>query len=65
MATTIQISDNTKQILESLKEKKNIKSYDLLLQNILKKHTKMPDSMFGSLKGMKWKKEDRANLDEL
>ncbi len=62
MTTTIQISDTTKQILESLKEKENVTSYDILLKNILKKHTKITKSMFGSIKGIKWKKEDRADI---
>lgn len=62
MATTIQISNTTKQILDFLKEKQYSDSYNAVLQNILKKHVKVSKSMFGSVKGIKWKKDDRANI---
>ena len=62
MTTTIQISDTTKQILEHLKREENVSSYDIILENILKKHIKVPHSMFASIKGIRWKKEDRADI---
>ena len=66
MATTIQVSGTTKQMLDMLKEREHIGTYDLLLQHIITTHTDVPKSMFGSVKGLKWKKEeDRLKLHEL
>lgn len=66
MATTIQVSDTTKQILEMLKEKKRMKTHDQLIQNLIEEEIAVPKSMFGAAKGLsKWKKEDRAEFREL
>ncbi len=67
MATTIQVSGTTKQMLDLLKEKEHAKTYDQVLQHLLTTHMDMPKSMFGAARGMlKWKKEeDRLNLHEL
>ena len=44
-----------------------IKKIKVLLRKILQKHTQIPKSMFGAVKGMKkWnKEEDRLTLHEL
>ncbi|MBI4450859.1 hypothetical protein HY642_02705 [Candidatus Woesearchaeota archaeon] len=62
MNTTIQISMLTKQRLDNLKIKEGAKSYDEVLQHLLKKHIIPIESMFGAFKGMTpWNKEtDRA-----
>lgn len=66
MATTIQVSDTTKQMLDMLKEKKHAKTHDMLIHELLEKEAKIPKSMFGSIKGLKWnKEEDRAIFREL
>jgi hypothetical protein len=65
MPTTIQVSDTTKQLLDMLKEKRQAKSHDIVLQQLLESEAKIPKSMFGTLKGMKWKKEDRFDFNEL
>ena len=65
MATTIQISDTTKQVLEKLKEKEHALTYDEVIQHLVKKHTKVASSMFGTVKGLAWKKKDRLDFDEL
>ncbi len=65
MATTIQISDGTKQILERLKTQEHVNNYDQVIQMLLKNKTKIPNSMFGSSKGMTWTKKDRLEFDEL
>lgn len=65
MMTTIQISGTTKQLLEILKQKEHAKTYDHVIQNLLRKQQQLPTSLFGSMKGMKWKKEDRLELNEL
>lgn len=64
MSTTIQISNTTKQMLEQLKEKENAKSYDEIITALMKKHTKLPKSMFGTLKGKGWTKHDRLEFRE-
>ncbi len=64
MATTIQVSDTTKQLLDMLKEKKQIKTHDKLIQRLLEEEIAVPKSMFGAIKGLKWKKEDRADFHE-
>ena len=67
MTTTIQVSTATKQMLDFIKKKEHMNTYDSLLRKILQKHTQIPKSMFGAVKGMKkWnKEEDRLTLHEL
>ncbi len=66
MATTIQISDETKQLLEHLKTEEEAPSYDQVIKILLEEHTKIPKSMFGVGKEMKsWSKKDRMNLHDL
>jgi len=65
MVTTIQVSDETKYLLQLLKEKEHADSYDKVLQQVLKKQIPAPKSMFGTLKGIKWKKQDKMELHEL
>ena len=66
MATTIQVSDTTKQVLDMLKEKKRIRTHDQLIQNLIEEEMSVPKSMFGALKGkkLKWEKEDRFDFNE-
>ncbi len=65
MATTIQISDGTKQILERLKTEQHAANYDQIIQQLLQKKTKIPKSLFGSTPKMKWEKKDRMAFHEL
>lgn len=66
MSTTIQVSDTTKQLLDMLKEKKQIKTNDKLIQYLLDDKMDVPKSMFGAARGLgRWKKEDRAEFREL
>jgi hypothetical protein len=66
MATTIQVSGTTKQLLDHLKEKEHAETYDALIQHLVKTHADVPASMYGAVKGLKkWKKEDRLGLHEL
>ncbi|HLD04117.1 MAG TPA: hypothetical protein VJG90_00200 [Candidatus Nanoarchaeia archaeon] len=65
MHTTIQVSKTTKQLLEMVKEQKEAASYDEVIKTLLKKDMKIPDSMFGVDKGLKWnKKTDRMKFHE-
>ncbi|MBS3137998.1 hypothetical protein J4232_06205 [Candidatus Woesearchaeota archaeon] len=66
MATTIQISDGTKQLLERAKAEEDASSYDEVIKKLLQKYTNVPKTMFGCGKGMKsWSKKDRMMLNEL
>lgn len=66
MATTIQISDTTKQMLEKLKSNEQMETYDKVIQHLVKKHTHVSKSMFGSNKKLTWRKEeDRMKFHEL
>ncbi|MBI2144177.1 hypothetical protein HYU17_03440 [Candidatus Woesearchaeota archaeon] len=66
MPTTIQVSDTTKQLLDLLKEKKQAKTHDKVIQQLAQAEMKIPSSMFGAAKGMRWKRgEDRAVFREL
>lgn len=65
MATTIQVSDATKQLLDILKKKEKARTQDELIQRLAKQRLTMPESMFGAAKGLAWKKQDRAKLHEL
>lgn len=66
MATTIQVSDTTKQMLDRLKEKKQVKTNDQIIQLLIDEKMDLPKSMFGAAKGLgRWKKEDRAEFREL
>ena len=65
MATTIQVSETTRQLLESYKMKQKESSYDKVLHNLLAEKMKIPKSMFGAAKGLKWTKADRGDDREL
>ena len=66
MATTIQVSQETKQLLEELKKKDQTKTYDEVIQKLAQKQLRIPRSMFGATKKITpWKKEDRAAFREL
>ena len=51
MATTIQVSETTRQMLEMAKKKVGAKSLDETLQKVLEEQLKAPKSMFGRMKG--------------
>ena len=61
---TIALRENTFQILESLKKKEKTSSFDELITQMIIKETKIPKSMFGSLKG-KTKSFTRKEREEL
>lgn len=66
MATTIQVSHATKQVLDLLKSREKALSYDQVIQHLARIHARVPQSMFGAIKGIKWnKKEDRCTFHEL
>lgn len=65
MATTIQVSEETRQLLEVIKEEQHVASLDEAISMVVHKHLKIPRSLSGKFKGMGWKKSDRLVLHEL
>ncbi|MEM3713183.1 MAG: hypothetical protein QXR97_06580 [Thermoproteota archaeon] len=66
MATTIQVSRKTRQLLDALKKKLSAKSYDEVLQRILAEKTEIPSSMFGSNPELSsFREEEEAEFHEL
>ena len=62
MKTTVQISNTTRQKLETLKEIEGLKTLDDVISKIADKELKSPKSMFGKAKISPWKKSDRMRL---
>jgi len=67
MATTVQISESTKQMLEKIKQTENLFTFDDVITELAKDKLNVPKSIFGKGKGKisKFKKEDRLKLHEL
>ncbi|MBO3841804.1 MAG: hypothetical protein FGF48_05245 [Candidatus Brockarchaeota archaeon] len=66
MATTIQVSRKTRQLLDVLKKKLSAKSYDEVLQKLIAEKIEVPTSMFGSNpKLSRFKQEEEAEFHEL
>ena len=65
MATTIQVSETTRQLLDSYKKKMHASSYDMIISKLMSEKMKIPKSMFGAAKGIKWSKEDRGDDRDL
>ena len=66
MATTVQISDSTKQMLDWIKTEEKAATYDEVIQHVIQIHTNVAKSMFGAAKVSSWnKKKDRLKLHEL
>jgi predicted CopG family antitoxin len=53
MSTTVQISNETRRLLEKLKNEMGLKSYDEVIGRLVKKESQMPESLFGACKGSK------------
>jgi len=48
LATTVQVSDKTLQILNKLKDETGLKSHDEVIRELIAERRKLPKSMFGS-----------------
>ncbi|MEK6886505.1 MAG: hypothetical protein AABW88_01615 [Nanoarchaeota archaeon] len=66
MATTVQLEETTKQLLDTLKIKERKKTYNELIRHLAETHTHVKD-MFGSARGKlkPFTKEDKLELHEL
>ena len=51
MTTTVQVSDETRRLLEKLKNQMGAPSYDDVIRRLAKSKSGIPDSLFGSCKG--------------
>lgn len=65
MATTIQVSAITKQLLETLKDRQHSPTYDKVILELVQERMGVQRSMFGAAKGMRWTKRDRGTFREL
>ena len=67
MATTIQVSESTRQMLEKIKEIENRFTFDDVIAELVRDKLKVPTSLFGKGKGKisKFKKEDRLRFHDL
>jgi len=65
MQTTIPLEKETVQVLEKLKSKYNVSSYDKLIREMLEKEMKVPKSLFGTHPNMKAFKRDKEDFHEL
>ena len=65
MATTIQIRESTKQMLDRIKETEHVQTFDDVIVELAKNKLKVPKSLFGKGKISKFKKEDRMSFHEL
>ncbi len=64
MATTVQVSATTKQLLDQLKDQMRAASFDDLLATMAREKMAIPQSLFGCAKGVgPWTKEDRDDRD--
>ena len=53
MSTTVQVSTETRRLLEKLKKEMGLGSYDEVIGKLAKKQTGTPGSLFGACKGSK------------
>jgi len=61
MSTTIQVSDETKKVLEEYKESVGAETYEDLITHLLRQTGE--DTAFGSMEGWgRWSEEDRMRL---
>lgn len=53
MPTTVQVSNETRHLLERLKKEMGLRSYDDVIRKLAKKEAGMPQSLFGACRGSK------------
>jgi len=64
MVTTIQISETTHHLLETIKEQSGATTFDAVVERLARKDLDVPQSMYGIHKDMRWRKSDRMQLRE-
>lgn len=63
--TTIQVNKKTVSVLNRIKEKYGLSSYDKAIQRMVKKEVKIPKSMFGAHPDLKPFKRDHDDFHDL
>ena len=59
MTTTVQVADETRRLLEKLKNERNLDSYDQVIRWLVVAGAGHPKSMFGAAKGSRgFERED-------
>ena len=51
MPTTVQVSEETRKLLDGLKRELGLKSYDEVIKKLVKSKHGMPGSLFGACRG--------------
>jgi predicted CopG family antitoxin len=51
MTTTVQVRDETRKLLDRLKQQMGLRSYDEVIGRLVKARTSTPESLFGACKG--------------
>ncbi len=62
MTTTVQVADETRRLLEKLKNERNLDSYDQVIRWLVTTGTGHPRSMYGASKGSQ--RFERESEDE-
>lgn len=65
MTTTVQVRDETRRLLEKLKNEMGLKSYDDVIKRLAKSRAGLSDSLFGACRGSRpfvREKEDEHSL---
>lgn len=65
MFTTVQVSSETRRLLEKLKKDMGLESYDGVIEKLARKESGIPDSLFGSCKGSKPFKRETEDEHEV
>ncbi|MBI4896607.1 MAG: hypothetical protein HY832_03615 [Candidatus Aenigmarchaeota archaeon] len=63
MPTTIQVSERTRQRLQTLKEREGLKTFDAVIEKMINEELQMP-SLFGKATITSWKKTDRMTFHD-
>ncbi len=51
MTTTVQVRDETRRLLDKLKQQMGLRSYDEVIGRLVKARTGVPKSLFGACRG--------------
>lgn len=65
MPTTIQVSDETKKLLDALKKDRHLGSYDEVISGLIRPIAGIPRSIFGACKGSRRFEREEEKEHEL
>ena len=64
MPTTIQVSEETKKMLDAIKKEERVRSYDEVINRLLRPVAGVPKSIFGACKGSRRFKHEAESEHE-